>query len=236
MTTNKVALVTGANRGLGFEIAKQLGKQGITVVVGARTQAKADDAAARLKAEGVDAYPLQLDVTSQADIQQLPGFFERQFGRLDVLINNAGISDKDGDGSVGQLREMFETNVLGPYAIAQALLPLLKASPAGRIVNQSSMLGSLTLMSKGQGGAFMKPGYTSSKAALNMLTVVLAHDLKDTTVKVNAAHPGWVKTDMGGPGAPLEVADGAKTAVTLATLDASGPTGGFFHAGKPLPW
>ena len=205
-----MALVTGANKGLGLEIARQLGQGGMTVVLGARDKAKAEQAAAALKAEGVNAFAVKLDVTSPEDIQALPDFFERQFGRLDVLINNAGVSDKDGDGSVNELRSVFETNVFGPYAITKALLPLLKASPAGRIVNQSSMLGSLTLMSKGQGGDFMKPGYTSSKAALNMLTVVLAHDVKGSLLKVNASHPGWVKTDMGGKGAQLEIADGAK--------------------------
>ena len=233
----KVALVTGANKGLGLEIARQLAQQGITVVIGARDEEKAKAAAEKLKSEGLDAHPIKLDVTNTEDIAKLPQYFGEHFGQLDILVNNAGANyDREGDLTADTLRRMYETNVIGPFAITKALLPLLKASPAGRIVNQSSMLGSLALMSKGQGGDFMTPGYTTSKAALNMLTVVTAQELKGTNVKVNAAHPGWVKTDMGGQNAPLSVAEGAKTAVALATLDESGPTGAFLHNGKPLPW
>ncbi len=237
MAIKKVALVTGANKGLGLEIAKQLGQQGITVVMAARDEGKAKTAAEELKREGFDAYPVKLDVTNAEDIAKLPQFFQEHFGQLDILINNAGVTyDFDGDITADTLRRTYETNVIGPFAITKALLPLLKASPAGRIVNQSSMLGSLALMSKGQGGEFAKPGYTTSKAALNMLTVITARELKDTKVKVNAAHPGWVQTDLGGKNAPLTVQEGAQTAVTLATLDESGPTGAFLHKGRPLPW
>ena len=237
MATKKVALVTGANKGLGLEIARQLAQQGATVVLGARDQEKAKTAAEKLKSEGLDAYPVKLDVTNAEDIAKLPQFFQEHFGQLDILVNNAGANyDTQGDITADTLRRMYETNVIGPFAITKALLPLLKASPAGRIVNQSSMLGSLALMSKGQGGAFMTPGYTTSKAALNMLTVVTAQELKGTNVKVNAAHPGWVQTDMGGRNAPLSVGEGAKTAVALATLDDNGPTGAFLHKDKPLPW
>jgi NAD(P)-dependent dehydrogenase (short-subunit alcohol dehydrogenase family) len=126
--------------------------------------------------------------------------------------------------------------VIAPFAITQALLPLLKKSPAGRIVNHSSILGSLDFNSSGNAASFAAPAYNSSKAALNMITVLAAQDLKDTNVKINAAHPGWVKTEMGGEGAQLEIEDGAKTAVELATLPADGPTGGYFHMGKPIPW
>ena len=237
MTTKRVALITGANKGLGLEIARQLAQQGITVVVGARDEEKAKTAAEKLKSEGLDAHPVKLDVTSTADIANLPKFFQERFGRLDILVNNAGVSyDFEGDITADTLRRTYETNVIGPFAITEALLPLLKASPAGRIVNQSSIMGSLSFVSKGQGGDFAKPGYTSSKAALNMLTVIMAQDLKGTKVKVNAAHPGWVQTDMGGKNAPLSVEEGAKTAVALATLDENGPTGAFIHNGKPLPW
>jgi NAD(P)-dependent dehydrogenase (short-subunit alcohol dehydrogenase family) len=237
MATKKVALVTGANRGLGLEIARQLAQQGITVVVAARDEEKAKATADKLKGEGLDAYPVKLDVTSAQDIANLPKFFQENFGQLDILVNNAGVTyDFDGDITADTLRRTYETNVIGPFAITKALLPLLKVSPAGRIVNQSSMLGSLALMSKGQGGEFAKPGYTTSKAALNMLTVITAQKLKGSNVKVNAAHPGWVQTDLGGPNAPLTVEEGAKTAVALATLDESGPTGAFLHKGKPLPW
>lgn len=232
----KVALITGANKGLGLEIARQLGQQGLTVVLGARA-GKAAAPTAELRAQGLDAHDITLDVTSHDDIATLPTFFETQFGRLDVLINNAGVQlDQGFDISPDTLRQTYEANVVGPYAITQALLPLLRQAPAGRIVNQSSILGSLTAISQGQGGSWATPGYTSSKAALNMLTVVLAQHLADTAIKVNAAHPGWVKTDLGGESAPLGVAEGAQTAVRLALLPADGPTGGYFHNDEHLPW
>ncbi len=231
-----VALVTGANKGLGLEIARQLGQRGLTVVLGAR-QAKAEAPAAELRSQGINAHAVTLDVTSAADIAAVADFLEKQFGRLDVLINNAGVQlDQGFDVSSDTLRQTYEANVIGPYAITQAVLPLLRQAPAGRIVNQSSILGSLTAISQGQGGSWATPGYTSSKAALNMLTVVLAQYLADTTIKVNAAHPGWVKTDLGGANAPLDVAEGAQTAVRLALLPADGPTGGYFHGAEHLPW
>jgi NAD(P)-dependent dehydrogenase (short-subunit alcohol dehydrogenase family) len=167
----------------------------------------------------------------------LPEYFEKKFGGLDVLINNAGVLlDFPGPVTGAILRSTYETNVIAPFTITQTLLPLLKKSPAGRVVNQSSILGSLEFNASEQAGDFRGPAYNSSKAALNMITVLAALDLKGTNVKVNAAHPGWVKTDMGGAGAPLEIEDGAKTAVELATLPADGPTGGYFHMGKSLPW
>jgi len=231
-----VALVTGANKGLGLEIARQLGQHGFTVVLGAR-QDKGAAPAAELRAQNIDAHSITLDVTAAADIAAAATFLEQQFGRLDVLVNNAGVQLDNGfDVSPDTLRQTYEANVIGPYAITQALLPLLRQSPAGRIVNQSSILGSLTAISQGQGGSWATPGYTSSKAALNMLTVVLAQHLADTAIKVNAAHPGWVKTDLGGADAPLDVTEGAKTAVRLALLPADGPTGGYFHDSERLPW
>jgi NAD(P)-dependent dehydrogenase (short-subunit alcohol dehydrogenase family) len=231
-----VALITGANKGLGLEIARQLGQQGIAVVLGAR-QGKAETPAAELRAQGLDARAVELDVTNTADIAALPAFFESTFGRLDILVNNAGVQlDTGFDTSPDTLRQVYEANVIGPYAITQALLPLLRQAPAGRIVNQSSILGSLATISAGQGGSWATPGYTSSKAALNMLTVALAQHLADTSIKVNAAHPGWVKTDLGGDNAPLGVREGARTAVRLALLPADGPTGGYFHEEESLPW
>lgn len=236
MSDKRVALITGANKGIGFEIARQLGKQGLTVVVGAR-ESKADTAAAKLKAEGIDARAVKLDVTNADDVAALPVYFEENFGRLDVLVNNAGILlDRSGPVTPATLRSTYETNVIAPFAITQALLPLLKKSPAGRIVNHSSILGSLEVNASGKVGDFAAPAYNSSKAALNMLTVLTAQDLKGTNVKINSAHPGWVKTEMGGEGAQLEIEDGAKTAVELATLPADGPTGGYFHMGQPIPW
>ncbi len=234
--SKKVALITGANKGLGLEIARQLAQQGIAVVLGAR-HGKAEAPAADLRAQGFDAHAVELDVTSAANIAALPQLLQDTFGRLDILVNNAGVQlDQGFEVSPDTLRQTYETNVIGPYAITQALLPLLRQSPAGRIVNQSSILGSLTTISQGQGGSWATPGYTSSKAALNMLTVVLAQHLAGTSIKVNAAHPGWVKTDLGGDNAPLDVREGAQTAVRLALLPADGPTGGYFHGAEHLPW
>ncbi|MGI4734045.1 MAG: SDR family oxidoreductase [Janthinobacterium lividum] len=237
-TAKKVALITGANKGLGLEIARQLAQQGIVVVLSAR-QGKAEAPARALRAQGLDAHAVELDVTNATDIAALPSFFQSTFGRLDILVNNAGVQLDTGPGfgtSPDVLRQTYEANVIGPYTIIQGLLPLLRQAPAGRIVNQSSILGSLATIGAGQGGDWATPGYTSSKAALNMLTVVLAQHLGKTNLKVNAAHPGWVKTDLGGPNALLEVSEGARTAVRLALLPADGPTGLFFHNEETLPW
>jgi NAD(P)-dependent dehydrogenase (short-subunit alcohol dehydrogenase family) len=221
---------------LGLEIAKQLAQKGILVVLAARDDRKATQAADQLRAEGLDVHPLKLDITNAADIAQVPEFLKSKFGGLDILVNNAGVSPAGREETVELLREIYETNVFGQYALTQALLPLLKASPAGRIVNQSSILGSLSFISGGQGGDFARPSYTSSKSALNMLTVVQAALLKDTKIKVNSVHPGWVKTDMGGSNAPLEIPEGAKSAVEMATLPDDGPTGTYTHLGETLPW
>lgn len=232
-----MALITGANRGLGLEIARQLGEKGFVVVLGGRNAEKVENAAAKLRKDGLDAHSVKLDVTNQSDIEKLPRFFKEKFGGLDVLVNNAGIApESEGGTRLENLRKTFDTNVFGAFAVTEALLPLLKASPAGRIVNHSSILGSLFFVGSGQGGSFTTPAYTSSKAALNMLTVVTAQELKNTKIKVNAAHPGWVRTDMGGSQAPLDVQEGAKTAVELATLPDDGPTGAYMHMGKTLAW
>jgi len=233
---NRVALITGANKGIGLEMARQLGAQGITVVIGSRDAGRGEAAAASLKAMGIDAHAVQLDVLSAADIATLPGYLGTKFGRLDILVNNAGVIEEHGDTTPEALRKTLEANVVAPYAITQALLPLLTAAPAGRIVNQSSALGSLFLNASGDLSMdWMLPAYNSSKAALNMLTVIQAAQLKDTPIKVNAAHPGSVKTDLN-PQGSLNVIEGAETAVTLATLLEDGPTGGFFHRGETLAW
>ena len=236
-TESRVALITGANRGLGLEIARQLGKQGIIVVIGSRDLAKGEAAAALLISEGIDAHALKLEMTNDEDVEVVPGWFESKFGKLDILINNAGVvHDFDGEINSDTFRKTFESNVFSPFALTTALLPLLKASPAGRIVNHSSILGSIQTVKTQNFGDFAKGPYAASKAALNMLTIILANQLKDTKVKINSAHPGWVKTDMGGVNAPMELVDGAKTAVRLATLPDDGPTAGFYHMENELPW
>jgi NAD(P)-dependent dehydrogenase (short-subunit alcohol dehydrogenase family) len=237
--TKKVALITGANKGLGLEIARQLGREGVTVVIGARDIAKGQTAANTLQAEGLDAHAVKIDVTSAEDIAALPAFFATKFGGLDILINNAGVmKEREGEVNAETLRSTFEANVIGPFAVTQALLPLLKASLAGRIVNHSSILGSLTVNSAPDqiSTEWLAPAYNSSKAALNMLTIIQARQLADTKIKVNAAHPGWVKTDLGTDAAPMETPDGAKTAVRLALLPEDGPSGGYFHMNDTLPW
>ena len=236
MTDNKIALVTGANKGLGLEIAKQLAERGYTVLLGARGD-KAQAPAKELADNGMNVVPVRLDVTSLQDITNAAAMIADKFGKLDALVNNAGImNEKDGESTAETLRATYETNVIGAFELTRHMLPLLKKSDAGRIVNQSSILGSLENVSSGGAAGWLNPGYCSSKAALNMLTVVLAQQLKDTNIKVNAAHPGWVKTDMGGQNARLDVGEGAKTAVELATLGADGPSGSFQHLGKTLPW
>ncbi len=239
----KVALITGANRGLGLETAKQLGATGVAIVVAARKLKVAETAVEELKIFGVEAYPLQLDVTSEADRKAAAAYLEEKFGKLDILINNAGIalgglSNVTSQVTDEDLLSVFTTNLFAVVALTRELLPLIKKSPAGRIVNLSSILGSLTLHADPKSPiANSKPfAYDASKSALNAYTIHLAHELRDTPIKVNSAHPGWVKTEMGTDAAPMEIPDGAKTSVALATLGEDGPSGRFIHLGKELPW
>ena len=240
----KVALITGANRGLGLETARQLGKLGITVLMSARELAKGEAAAAELKKDGIDARAVKLDVNNPADYTALAKQIEKDFGRLDILVNNAGVlldsrkGNETSTTSAEVLRKTLETNFFAVVGLTQALLPLLRKSEAGRIVNLSSILGSLTLhATKGSYVYDAKTfAYDTSKAALNSFTIHLAHELQGTKIKVNSAHPGWVKTEMGGAGAVMEIEDGGKTSVELATLPDEGPSGGFFHMGKPIAW
>jgi len=246
MNDKRIALVTGANKGLGFETSRQLAAQGITVLMGARHTKRGEDAAENLTSFGLDVKFVLLDVTSSAHIRNVADYIEQTFGRLDILVNNAGTSHPDEDlfeSSVEKIpiravRETFDVNFFGPVELTQALLPLIKKSAAGRIVNVASVLGSLTLHSdliNGLGNT--KPfAYDASKTALNQFTVHLAAALRNTLIKVNSAHPGWVRTDMGGPNAPMSPAEGARTAVMLATLDTDGPTGSFMHLDEVLPW
>jgi NAD(P)-dependent dehydrogenase (short-subunit alcohol dehydrogenase family) len=246
MVSQKIALVTGANKGIGFETSRQLGRLGINVLMGARDESRGRVAVGKLQAEGLDVEFVQLDVTDTNDIARARRMIEEKSGRLDILVNNAGIAHEEepfftnstGTISMQALRETFDVNFFGMMELTQALLPLIEKSPAGRIVNISSMLGSLALHSDpGAGLEQIKPfAYAASKTSVNQFTIHLAALLQKTPIKVNAAHPGWVQTDLGGAEAPMDVKEGAKTGVALATLDSDGPTGGFFHLGETLPW
>jgi len=242
MHAKPVALVTGANKGIGFEISRQLASRGYTVALGARDERKGAEAASRLRHVGLDSDSVRLDVADPRSIAALPAYFKERFGRLDVLVNNAGIANdwglKPSATPVESIREVFETNFFGAIAVTQELLSLLRQAPAGRIVNLSSGLGSLTLLSDPNSPLYGTNAlaYNASKTALNAFTLALAKELRETPIKVNSADPGWVRTDMGGPNAPGTAEQGADTPVWLATLPADGPTGGFFSSRRPIPW
>lgn len=248
----KVAFITGGNRGLGFETARILGKQGIKVVIGSRDLAQGQEAARKLQADGAKSVEaVRFDVNKIKDHQAIFDYLNRKYGRLDILINNAGILDEGVPRPVGgagfnstsrvspeKLRETFETNFFQPIALTQTLLPLIRKAPAARIVNLSSVLGSLTEHSDPKSRIYDRKtfAYDASKTAINAFTIHLAQELHGTPIKVNSAHPGWVKTAMGGEQAPMELSEGGKTAAQLATLPDDGPTGGFFHLGQVVPW
>jgi NAD(P)-dependent dehydrogenase (short-subunit alcohol dehydrogenase family) len=241
----KIALVTGANRGIGLETARQLGQQGITVIVAARTLAAAEETTSKLKSEGIDVFPVKLDVTNADDRKTAVKTIGDKFGKLDILINNAGVGSQTdmfaltvSETTEEELQTVFGTNVFSVVAVTRAFLPLLKKSEAGRIVNLSSILGSLTLHADPNSpiAPIKTFAYDASKAALNSFTIHLAAELKGTKIKVNSAHPGWVKTDMGTDKAPMEIVDGAKTSVALALIAQDGPDGRFIHLGQELPW
>ncbi len=246
--SHKVALITGGNRGLGFQTALDLKDAGVKVVLGSRNKQQGEEAAAKLRASGVDAEALELDVTNRAHHKAAYDYLASKYGQLDILVNNAGIAAGPfpGDGpehsasdvSEDVLSKVFDTNFFAVVALTQTLLPLLKKSPAGRIVNLSSILASLKMHADPKSPIYDAKSfaYDASKTALNAFTIHLAYELRGTNVKVNSAHPGWVKTDMGGEQAPMDVSEGGKTSAALATLDNDGPNGGFFHMGKPLPW
>jgi NAD(P)-dependent dehydrogenase (short-subunit alcohol dehydrogenase family) len=243
----KIAFITGGNRGLGFQTALDL-RNTAKVVIGSRDLAQGEAAVEKLRDAGAEAEALEFDVTNPAHHRAAYDLFEAKYGRLDILINNAGVAagafpasgpeHSAAEVSMDTLRRVFETNFFGTIALTEALVPLIRKSAAGRIVNLSSILGSLTLHADPKSPIYNAKSfaYDASKTALNAFTVHLAYDLRDTRIKVNSAHPGWVKTEMGGPEAPMELTEGSKTAVALATLPDNGPSGGYFHLGKPLPW
>lgn len=241
-----IAFITGGNRGIGFETAKGLAERGVHVVIGARDAKQGEQAVQKLRSGKAEADYIVFNVTNPEDHRAAYNYFVERFGQLDILVNNAGIMIEGSDGTnyltsnlpSRILRETFETNFFSLVGLTQTLLPLIRKSQQGRIVNLSSILGSLNLHSEKGSPIYDSKifAYDASKTALNAFTVHLAHELRETKIKVNSAHPGWVKTEMGGSAAPMEISDGAKTSVQLSLLPADGPTGGFFHMGERLPW
>jgi NAD(P)-dependent dehydrogenase (short-subunit alcohol dehydrogenase family) len=238
----RIALVTGANKGIGFEIARQIGRTGVTVLLGARNKAAGEEAAAKLTAEGMDAHFVPIDVADYASIEAAARLITAGFGRLDILVNNAGINDSsDGLAPTARLdavERVLRTNFLGALAVTQAMLPLLRESRAGRIVNVSSGLGSLTQNADPSypSAAVKFIGYSASKAALNMLTVQLAYLLRDTAIKVNSADPGYTATDLNGHRGTQTIPEGAAEAIRLALLGDDGPTGTYSDSKGTVPW
>ena len=241
----RVAFITGANRGIGFETSKKLAESGIKVILGSREINKGKEAVKKLSNFGIDADLVQYDAFDEDAPQKVYDYISEKYKKLDILINNAGvlltgnlfvtnsstISDKD-------LKDTFQTNFFSVISLTQKLLPLIKKSNAGRIVNVSTILSSLTLHSAKDSPITpaKEIAYNASKTALNAFTIHLAIELKDTNIKVNSGHPGWVKTELGGPNAPMEVEESYKTSLRLATLDDEEPSGGLFHENDIIPW
>ena len=241
----KVAFITGANRGIGFETSKQLAKKNTKVILGSRDLDKGKKAIEKLASEGINADLIQYDAFDLNAPQKVYDYISKEYNKLDILINNAGVlltgnlfvtnsssvSDKD-------IKDTFQTNLFSVISLTQKLLPLIKKSDAGRIVNVSTILSSLTLHSAKDSPITPAKefAYNASKTALNAFTIHLANELKDTKIKVNSGHPGWVKTELGGPNAPIEVVDSFETSLRLATLDENGPNGGLFHKDETIPW
>ena len=241
--TKRIALVTGGNKGIGLELVRNLSRAGCIVLLGSRNAERGKQAVRALEQSGLsDIQLIEIDVAKQDSVTAAAQQIESEYGRLDILMNNAGVNLR-GDGlpgaaDVGAVQRVFDTNFFGALRVAQAMLPLLHKSPAGRIVNISSGLGSLTFNSDpawtGRDVKFI--GYNASKAALNMLTVHLAYELRDTKIKVNSANPGYTKTDLNDNRGTQPVEVGAIEATRLALLDDNGPTGGSFSKDGPDPW
>ncbi len=227
----RVALVSGANRGIGREIVRQLAEKGITTILGSRDEEKG-----RTAAEGMNGNVVvkRLDVIDGDSVDRLSSFVEDEFGRLDILVNNAGIANDSGqrgvDADLGSVREALEANLFGAWRLCEAFVPLMQRNGYGRIVNVSSGMGALNDMGGGS------PAYRVSKTALNALTRILASELRGSGIFVNSVSPGWVRTDMGGNDASRSVEEGADTPIWAATLPDNGPTGGFFRDRRPVSW
>jgi NAD(P)-dependent dehydrogenase (short-subunit alcohol dehydrogenase family) len=243
MNVKKVALVTGANKGIGFEICRQLGKHGMTVILAGRDEKKVQQAAEHLRGEGLDVQAVVLDVTDPASAAAAARWLEGRYGRLDVLVNNAGVGfefaahTRPAQLTMETLRATYDTNFFGVFAVTQAMLPLLRKSAPARIINQSSTLGSLALLADPKSPYYPNNflAYNSSKSALNGLTVALAKDLAGERISVNSICPGWVKTDLGSAAAPRTVEQGAAIAVKLATMD-NPPTGKYLDDRGEIAW
>ena len=231
MDNERLALVSGGNRGIGLEVCRQLAERGYAVIMGSR-----DEENGRVAAEGLEwnVIPQQLDVADAGSVDRMAAFLEDAFGRLDILVNNAGISNDEGqrgvDADLDRVKESLEANLFGAWRLCEMAIPLMRRNGYGRIVNVSTGLAALEDMGGGS------PGYRVSKTALNALTRILASELRGSGVLVNAVNPGWVQTDMGGSGATRSVEEGAEALVWAATLPNSGPTGGFFQDRRPVPW
>ncbi len=239
MENERIALITGANKGIGLQIARQLAQAGVSVFIGARDEARGRAAADDLVAEGLTAHFVQLDVTDETTIAGAAAMISAEHGKLDILVNNAGIFDfADGPpstGSIAAVRRVIETNFIGALAVTQAMLPLLRAAQAGRIVNLSSSLGSLAINADSSSQYYAQRfiGYNASKAALNMLTIQLAEELRGTGIVVNSVSPGFVKTDLTGYGV-MTPDEGARLPVQHALGGEA--TGGFLEPGGTTPW
>jgi NAD(P)-dependent dehydrogenase (short-subunit alcohol dehydrogenase family) len=228
--TTTIALVTGANKGIGLETARQFGARGFTVLAGARDEERGLAAERELRADGVDARFVSLDVTADASVREAADWIEREYGRLDILVNNAGIArgNPPSQTDLDVMHEVYEVNVFGVIRVTNAMLPLARRAPAARIVNVSSEVGSISSITDPASPLGQMPAslaYPSSKAALNMITAIYARDLRDTPIKVNAANPGYTKTDLNRNSGFRSVAEGAEATVYLATLPADGPSG-----------
>jgi len=240
--TETIALVTGANRGIGREISRQLASKGVLVLIGARQREQGEKAAAELRAQGLRAESIQIDVTSDASVEKAAAQIEARHARLDVLVNNAGIAldwVSPSELTVEAFQKTFETNVFGVFRVTKAFVPLLKKSRHGRIVNVSSGLGSLTKNADPNNSLAIRNqllAYSASKAALNMITVQFANLLKSAGIKVNSANPGFTATDMNQYRGTKTVEQGAATPVRLALLPDDGPTAGVFADEGPEPW
>ena len=242
MNSKRIALITGANKGIGLQVSRELALLGHTVLIGARSKARGTEVEKNFTEEGLHAVFVPIDVTDHSTIEAAANLIGERFGRLDVLINNAGIALETGappsQVSMETLRKTFETNVFGAFAVLQTMLPLLRKSEAGRVVNMSSGLGSLTQNSDPnyEFAPVKLLAYNSSKTTINAFTVQLAYELKDTSIKVNSADPGFTATDLNNHSGTRTVQQAARIVVRLATLPESGPTGGFYDENGRVPW